>query len=114
MKLQSSCPLCQQPLKLLEEVQIDSSGFWRTYKCGHCFFEAEPLTQVENFTQRNFKSCHGTKAAFKFQEEGVAFIERTNYNCLLADPMGLGKTIQAALAAREARLPDGSQRFKSI
>lgn len=116
MKLQTACPVCQKNLQLVEEIQLGPSGYWRTYRCGHTFFEDSPAPteQPSNFTSRNFKASIGPKEAFNFQKAGVEFIEKTHWNCLLADPMGLGKTIQALLAAREAKRADGQQRFKSV
>lgn len=38
--------------------------------------------------------------AYPFQQEGVKFLEDSNYNAALTDEMGIGKTIQALLAYR--------------
>ena len=48
----------------------------------------------------DFKSICLTKEAYEFQKRGVIFAERANLSCLIADPMGLGKTIQALLILR--------------
>jgi SNF2 family DNA or RNA helicase len=90
----------------------------RTYKCGHAFLENTGSATVggprDSGSTAEYTSCTGKKAAFHFQVDGIQFAERTGYNCLIADPMGLGKTIQALLAAREARNADGSLRFRTI
>ena len=114
MKLSSPCPICQKPLILTTESQV-GSDWCRGYKCGHMFFET--ATQTIRFpdpTRRNYSAILSEKAAFDYQKEGVEFIFKSNFNCLVADPTGLGKTIQALLAAREAKFGDGSPKFKHI
>lgn len=44
--------------------------------------------------------------AYEFQSEGIDFIRRTNYKCLIGDKMGLGKTVQALLAIANAAIQD--------
>jgi SNF2 family DNA or RNA helicase len=115
MKLQSLCTICQKPLQLKAECKLGESWYYREYKCGHAFVDSVgPNGASSSFAARNYKSCFGTKEAFPFQKDGVEFVFNANFNCLIADPMGLGKTIQALLAAREAKLEDGSRKFKHI
>ncbi len=119
MRLTTQCSICHKPLQLVSETAF-GNDYLRNYKCGHAFYErAEaaplPIPDWETKNRRNYSACNGsTKAAFDFQKEGVEFIFKSNFNCLIADPMGLGKTIQSLLAAREAKFPDGSRRFKTI
>jgi SWI/SNF-related matrix-associated actin-dependent regulator 1 of chromatin subfamily A len=40
------------------------------------------------------------KRAYEYQEEGIEFIEKSNFRCLIADAMGLGKTVQALIALK--------------
>lgn len=47
-------------------------------------------------------SLDKSKKAYPFQVEGIKFAERTQDNCLIADAMGLGKTIQSLLVHRRA------------
>lgn len=92
-------------------------GYMRAYGCGHSFFEplsSESAEGVIRIDPKFFKSISGKFEAFDFQKEGIEFIHKTNFNCLIADPMGLGKTIQALLAARCAFHLDGTPRFKTI
>jgi hypothetical protein len=100
-RLLSPCPICEKPLVLKGECLIGSDVF-REYKCGHSFYEQ--ITDVAklggNPKIRFTKSLNEKKEAFPFQVEGLEFIAKSGYNCLIADPMGLGKTIQALLAAR--------------
>jgi SNF2 family DNA or RNA helicase len=120
MKLSSQCSICGKNLILASESQFGDSTL-RNYKCGHSFFEKNevpgigiPVPTWDEKHRRNYASLPGTKNAFDFQQEGIEFINRTNFNCILGDPMGLGKTIQILIAAREARFPDGQPRFKTI
>lgn len=43
-------------------------------------------------------NINGRKIAYDFQKEGIDFIFKTGFNCLIGDKMGLGKTIQALMA----------------
>lgn len=43
-------------------------------------------------------NINGRKVAYDFQKEGIDFIFKTGFNCLIGDKMGLGKTIQALMA----------------
>ncbi len=113
MKLQSVCAICSKPLTLQSECKL-ADGWYRSYKCGHAFFETQAPEPERYLASRNYKSNFGTKEAFEFQKEGVQFLFDANFNALIADPMGLGKTIQALLTAREARLEDGSRKFRHI
>lgn len=52
-------------------------------------------------------SYYGTdsrKCAYQFQREGVAFAESTQLRCLIADAMGLGKTIQALISIKRNKV----------
>lgn len=114
MKLTSNCSICQKPLILVSETQF-GNDWMHNYKCGHAFYEtASRDILVPNDTRRSYESCSNAKAAFDFQKEGIDFVFKTNFNCLIADPMGLGKTIQALVAVREAKFPDGTPRFQRI
>ena len=44
-----------------------------------------------------FLSSDESMQAYPFQQDGIKFVEGTNYNACIADAMGLGKTIQANL-----------------
>ena len=108
MRLIRSCEVCKKNLDLLSETRLSESETLREYKCGHAFIESSN-GRPKGPTLDNLASIDGEKHAYEFQKEGVEFIFETDFNCLVADPMGLGKTIQAALAIRNAR-----ERFKKI
>jgi len=114
MKLTANCQICNKPLVLVSETAF-GSDWYRNYKCGHAYYEtASHDVPVPNDTRRNYNACTNGKVAFDFQKEGIEFIFKTNFNCLIADPMGLGKTIQSLVAVREAKFPDGTPRFARI
>jgi len=77
--------------------ETNEQKYLHEYKCGHLFEEKTPPKKVHTGTT---KSCLGKKSAYDFQVEGLDFIAETDFNCLIADPMGLGKTIQALLGAK--------------
>jgi SNF2 family DNA or RNA helicase len=115
MKLTATCQICDRPLLLKAETPMPTlGGFYREYKCGHSFFDPTPALPPSLTQTYNFKALLSDKQAFDFQRDGVQFIVESGFNCLIADPMGLGKTIQILLAAREAKLSDGTPRFKTI
>jgi SNF2 family DNA or RNA helicase len=58
---------------------------------------SNPSVDYGNFDPR-FQSWDNNLAAYEFQREGIKFAEDTQLNCLIADAMGLGKTIQGILA----------------
>lgn len=88
------CPQCQK-----NKIEIWRSAETIYLKCGHYCALTEP---VELRAEIDFYSKDRTKCAYDFQQSGVEFILRSNLNCLIADAMGLGKTIQALVAIREA------------
>lgn len=100
MRLLTPCPLCDKPLELRSECLVGPQTL-RTYKCGHAFAETQE-TKVSQ-TLDDCKSLDGKKEAFDYQKEGVTFGIESGYNCLIADPMGLGKTIQSLLIARNSK-----------
>src|SRR5438552_13092433 len=51
----------------------------------------------KNYIAPSFFSVDGFKCAYEFQRDGIKFAEQTQLNCLIADAMGLGKTIQALI-----------------
>ena len=116
MKLSAACTVCQKPLQLQSETRV-CEGWYRTYKCGHAFFELPSAASTNGDLVLDYQSCTKSKAAFDFQKDGVQFMMRALANSggvLCADPMGLGKTIQSALVARESRASDSTPKYKSI
>jgi SNF2 family DNA or RNA helicase len=80
---------------LLEDIEIFGQQY-QSFKCGH--FLLKEL--IASDTVKDFKSLDSSKEAYEFQQQGIDFVKASNYNCLIADGMGLGKTIQALLALR--------------
>ena len=101
MRLRTPCTICTKPLDLASESPLSETETIRIYKCGHAFIgEKNVPTDTDCFAESDFASRDGRKSAFGYQREGVGFCHNTQFNCLIADPMGLGKTIQALLAAK--------------
>ena len=93
MKLTYKCPICDKQLKLVEEIQLGTERLY-FYACGHTF--ARPQTTVG---QLDFRAIDGSdKHARPYQETGVEFVIESDFNCILADQMRLGKTPQSLLA----------------
>ena len=111
--LKSQCTVCGKNLVLLSQHTFGTEKLL-FYRCGHAFVEDLTKRWHSTLTMDDFISATGSKEAYDYQKDGISFIHETDFNALVADPMGLGKTIQAILAARSARNPDGSQRFKKI
>ena len=81
----------------------DAHEFLTTYStlsCGHTQSFSRNLSKEKE----NFDSITGNKSAREYQREATFFAAETNYNCLISDAMGLGKTIEALLAFRNSPL----------
>lgn len=91
--LKLKCPSCG---KSVTEVRTSMFGKRRLVKlsCGHSTM-AEQLQTVEEWE----KSSDG-RELYEFQKTGVRFIESSNFRCLVADQMGLGKTVQGLIAVK--------------
>lgn len=112
-RLKSQCDVCGKDLVLRTSHKIGLENVL-FYRCGHVFTESTIKQFHPTLTAQDFVSASGLKEAYDYQKDGVSFIHESDFNTLIADPMGLGKTIQSILAARSARYPDGSKRFKKI
>lgn len=104
MKLKEQCPECGKSKALhcehsFEQLDpifgLDKLVTYKTYKCFHTERFERPLNVKPDYSTLDY-----SKQAYTFQEQGIQFIINSDFNCLIADAMGLGKTIQALLAAR--------------
>jgi SNF2 family DNA or RNA helicase len=126
MKITESCSVCGKPLVMLSS-EVMTHGSIVKYRCGHAFFvdevkdlsetdgelsdaelrkphvlENPPEGQEAPATVAKYASVKGAFTAYEYQKNGLDFAKKTGFKCLIADAMGLGKTIQALLAIREA------------
>jgi SWI/SNF-related matrix-associated actin-dependent regulator of chromatin subfamily A-like protein 1 len=100
MRLTHKCPYCNKTTDITSEQYVEAMHLYiYKYSCGHSEVREKLVLQDNTFS--NFD---GTKEAYPFQREGISFCERANFQCMIADSMGLGKTIQAILAVKNAQL----------
>jgi SWI/SNF-related matrix-associated actin-dependent regulator of chromatin subfamily A-like protein 1 len=90
MRLISICPICGIKNVQAKKISKFGSSNFITLECGHTYVEAG-IKEVafESLILEDGRILH------PFQNEGVKFIERSNFRCQISDEMGLGKTIQA-------------------
>lgn len=126
MRLEYSCPTCSKPASIQCEIPMGNLVHY-VYRCGHVELR-EPFETKEEKVKKlsealihemnlnrideaekahlaiqadeSFNSLNGVKRAYPFQIEGIKFLEKTGISGMIADAMGLGKTIQALLTFR--------------
>lgn len=88
-KIKFKCPSCGK--ENLESAKKKTLGKFviTTLPCGHTYVEKVTTTEFEKINLKDGKEL------WKFQVEGFHFAEISNFNCIIADQQGLGKTIQA-------------------
>lgn len=89
-QLEFKCPTCSKVANTIGEFSHADKKFY-ILNCGH--FSAKEITRSTDKFE-NFKSLEGDEP-YKFQIEGMKFIEESTGRALIADEMGLGKTIQS-------------------
>ena len=90
----TACPVCR---KALSFGSIDAATL--TMRCKTC--NESHTFQMASVTPSD-RDPHW-HATYKYQKESTKFIERANFNCLLADPAGMGKTIEALAGIRYSK-----------
>lgn len=85
----------------LKRNQVDSGMYWlpKTQVLDDPYFEE--INIDVDFTQYNDVLGKVKKKLYQHQEQGVKFLLARN-GCILADDMGLGKSIQSIIAAEES------------
>jgi SWI/SNF-related matrix-associated actin-dependent regulator 1 of chromatin subfamily A len=85
----------------LKRNQIESKMYWlpKTQVTDDPYFE--PINIEVDFDKYNKVLAKSNKKLYKHQEEGIKFLLSRN-GCILADDMGLGKSIQSIIAALES------------
>ena len=108
MKLIETCPYCtkqKHDLHVVSESVLASCTFLKL-SCGHTVAEMHArvvtpvgITDSPSPTAWSALDTSG-HAARPYQIEAVRFFEHTNFKALLADEMGVGKTLSALMALR--------------
>lgn len=101
MRIEQLCPTCGKH-KGVKDSWPTRSSILHVLECGHSYEEARlrvAPTKAELATSTDGRDSIWSKL-FPYQQEGIQFIERSNFRALLGDDMGLGKTIQAIGAIR--------------
>ena len=85
----------------LKQNQKESKMYWlpKTQVSDDPYFE--PISVDVDFTKYNEILSKFGKSLYKHQEEGIKFLLSRN-GCILADDMGLGKSMQSIIAALES------------
>jgi SWI/SNF-related matrix-associated actin-dependent regulator 1 of chromatin subfamily A len=85
----------------LKQNQKESKMYWlpKTQVTDDPYFE--PIKIDVDFTKYNDVLAKSGKKLYQHQEEGIKFLLSRN-GCILADDMGLGKSIQSIIAALES------------
>ena len=85
----------------LKKNQIESKMYWlpKTQVTDDPYFE--PIVVDVDFEKYNKILKKDGKKLYKHQEEGIKFLLSRN-GCILADDMGLGKSVQSIIAALES------------
>lgn len=98
-KLIKSCPSCDVPLEAIEGgvCVLSETEELITYRCGHAFVRVKALAGQKGFPTSSWTD---SQEAYPFQVEGVEHGIASDYNHLIGDQMGLGKTVQALLEHR--------------
>src|SRR5580765_3387185 len=94
--IKPTCPECGKQTEVYHEYCVNDSLYLFFYKCGH--MEQREKLKVED--KHDWTSLDGKQAAYEYQKTGVLFTEACDYNCLIADAMGSGKTNQALIALK--------------
>lgn len=93
-QLAYKCEFCGK--RAIEKSRYRFGSYWSvTFECGHSsMFDALEEVKETSTSWELFKSIDGRKL-YEFQKTGASFAIEANGRCLIADAMGLGKTVQA-------------------
>ena len=91
-RIELTCKFCGKVAEVVSENKFGKDKKIRKYTCGHSEF-------IDLLAPPDGRDALWNKA-FPFQQEGIEFLENSNYTALLADEMGLGKTMQSLMAYR--------------
>lgn len=92
-KIVEKCPKCNKVAQIFSERTLGTKKFL-SLRCGHTITEQQLTKSKEKARDLIWNKL------YPYQQEAVEFIEKSNFNCLVADPMGAGKTIEVLGAIR--------------
>lgn len=92
MKLIEVCHVCQKPIQI--RFQTKTHEF---YKCGHGAPKDQPKVKLGTV---DYCDLAGKDEAYDYQKIGYEFLRDSDFNGVIADGMGLGKTIQALMVLK--------------
>ena len=103
MRLTQRCSICNKILSLTTKQKFSDSpsASLALYDCGHCFADTKS-SKSDFLTDKDFL-CADPSLNFQaraYQRDGIRFILDSDYSCVIADQMRLGKTPQSLLALR--------------
>jgi SNF2 family DNA or RNA helicase len=94
-----TCKYCGKKAQIANESFLSPlKRYVWTLTCGHTVLSEKSLDEL---SADKLASLDGSKEAYKYQVDGVKFLQQANGTAVLADDMGLGKTIQVLLWLRE-------------
>jgi SNF2 family DNA or RNA helicase len=88
------CPQCNKLINSCSESRIGNLVILR-YGCGHY----EAVKQLTKASFDNFVSIDGRRP-YKFQIDGALFVINAGARALIADEMGIGKTVQTCMVLK--------------
>lgn len=101
MIITERCQYCNKKIEIAEEKFLAAiNRYQQKYSCGHIALSAAPLIPPAKDEVGDFTSLDGRKKAHGYQEVCVRFVEESGINCLNADAIGAGKTIETLLPLR--------------
>lgn len=96
-------------IAIINDIDVETNDILRFDDDGGCLIPwTKPvidesywaLSPTDPYYCAECREVHAVHHAYEFQRTGVEFSERANYSALIADAMGLGKTVQGLLLIR--------------
>jgi SNF2 family DNA or RNA helicase len=94
MRLTNKCTICGAVLVEVSSISLGNEELV-SYKCGHTFARE---STIDKSAILDYTSLDGTKTARQYQKDGIDFIVKSGFNCIIGDQQRLGKTPQSLIA----------------